>query len=120
MKRIPYVVLAAMALIRGMILSLLGRKYGSWKWTIYPLGNRQRYTSCHSGFTSDEARHMYYHHGWIPLVFRTINGLTEREFLIEQTDEEIELGNAMCAAYVEYANTMSQEMSGARSGGDPA
>jgi len=63
---------------------------------------------------------MYYRHGWIPLVFRTINGLTEREFLIEQTDEEIELGNAMCAAYVEYANMVSQEMAGVRRGGDTA
>ena len=120
MTKIPYTILAAMAVIRGKVLSLLGRAQWGLNWTIFPLGDKRRFTSCHIGLSDAEARIMFDRHGWIPLVFRTINGLTGREFLIEQTDEEIELGNAMCAAYVEYANTISQEMAGARSGGDPA
>ena len=121
MKRIPYVILAATALIRGMILSLLGREHGyCWNWAIFPLGDRRKFTTLHIGLNAAEAREMYERHRWVPLVYRTINGLPSREFLIEQTDEEIELGNAMCAAYVEYANMVSQEMAGVRRGGDTA
>jgi hypothetical protein len=43
-----------------------------------------------------EARRMYDCHGWIPLVFRTVGGMPSREFLIEKTDDEIEL-SASCA-----------------------
>lgn len=121
MKRIPYVILAAMALIRGMILSLLGREHGyCWNWAIFPLGDRRKFTTLHIGLNAAEAREMYERHGWIPLVFRTVGGMPSREFLIEKTGDEIELERVMCAAYVEYAERISREMAGARSGGDPA
>ena len=114
MTRIPYTILAVMAVIRGMILSLLGRKYGCWKWSIFPLGNRRRYTTCHIGLDLAESRRMYDRHGWIPLVFRTVDGLPSREFLIEKTGDEIELERVMCGAYVEYAERISREMAEAR------
>lgn len=114
MTRIPYTILATLALIRGAILSLLGRKYGCWKWSIFPLGDRWRYTTCHIGLDLAEARRMYDRHGWIPLVFRTVGGLPSREFLVEKTGDEIELERVMCGAYVEYAERISREMAEAR------
>ena len=114
MTRIPYTILATLALIRGAILSLLGRKYGCWNWSIFPLGNRRRYTTCHIGLDLAESRRMYDRCGWIPLVFRTVDGLPSREFLIEKTDDEIELERVMCVAYVEYAERISREMAEAK------